>query len=156
MANDSPQPLHDPKQALTALRMVWGAMIVTIIGMAAFLFYLVKQGTVETQPETATFLFKTCLGSFFIVTPIAYFFRLQCYKRNWKGNVVTPFGYFVGNIVLFGVCEGWAVLGLVAVHMSGNFGMPELLPSVLALGLLALNFPNGLPMEPRGPELLDR
>ena len=85
-----------------------------------------------------------------IVIPIGYILRTQIYKRGWRGPVITPGAYLTGNVVLLGICEGSSLFGLVVTFLNGSL-WPTIIPSVIAMGVGAINFPNGLAMQPTGP-----
>ncbi len=78
--------------------------------------------------------------------------RMQAYKANWQGDVVTPAGYqkgilrYVGAVVAgMGIAT---VIGLWVRHPSASIDL-----AIFALGLLVFGFPNGKPMLPQLPEL---
>ena len=78
--------------------------------------------------------------------PVGYFIRGQIYKKNWEGDVVTPKGYMMGNIVLLAMCEAVSLCGLVATMIGHVVWFA--VPSLLAMAVQVVNFPLGGPMEP--------
>ncbi len=135
-----------PELALRQTRIVWFAMLG---GPVAFLFVvaiLLTQQTVAPDPPAAQWLFRANLVLIAVLVPLAMWTRLQSYKRHWQNQGVTPKGYFQANFMFFVVLEGMALWGLVTTLLNGAM-WPTVLPSGIALALLAVNFPSGAPMH---------
>jgi len=132
-------------------RVIWAAML---MGQGMFLFVIVflwsSGASFQPSPDTAWLLFLVTVVVLVSAVPVGYVCRQQIYKRNWVGNVITPQGYLTGNIVLLALCEGVSMLGLVATLLNGSF-WPTLAPSVIAIGVQVINFPNGRAMHPPQP-----
>lgn len=81
---------------------------------------------------------------------LSFFLRGQTYKANWQGLAVTPQGYLKATVVCGVILEIPSFIGLVGImlHHDRNMG---LIPVGVVLLLMALSFPDGKPMEPRGP-----
>ncbi len=78
--------------------------------------------------------------------------RMQAYKANWQGDVVTVPGYRKGMLRYMGA----VVVGHAAATGIGiAVGLPSaaLDLAIFALALLFFSFPNGKPMLPQPPEL---
>ena len=148
-------PLN-PKDTLRMLRTVWAGLLggqVLFVGTVA---WLQSGHSFKPMPELAGVFFQTAMWGLIIFTPVAYLIRIQLYKRHWKADAVAPRGYFLGNLILFIVCETISLLGLVAVLLTGQMRSVVVMLPLLALAIMVVNFPNGKPMEPRGPDLLHR
>src|SRR5690606_27539302 len=89
-----------------------------------------------------------------ICVAIGYFARMQLYKRHWHDNVVQPEGYFSGNLMLFALCEGMALLSIVNAMMAQEW-YPYLLPGLAAVLVILINFPTGKPLKPHAPDLAE-
>jgi len=137
--------ITDKNQSLKMTRLVWFALL-----MGQFVFLgVIGSGVIDikaSESMPANVLFIANMLFLFIAIPIGLFIRNQIYKANWVGDVVQPQGYLTGNLIFLAICEGVSMLGLVNTMLAGKFGLP-ILPSVLALAVFVLNFPNGKPMQ---------
>jgi hypothetical protein len=135
------------RKILVRLRMVWVAML---FGQAVFLLVaaLILEGdaTYHTFPDVGEIIFPVSLAMLVTMVPLGYFLRSQTYKKNWVGRVVTPIGYFNGNLALFVMCEAVSMTGLVGVLLQRVF-WPMVLPSVLVMAVQVINFPTGSAMR---------
>ena len=103
------------------------------------------QGETFGNMKTLDTLAYIIAGLVLVCIPIGYYIRMQLYKRNWQGDIITPKGYFTGNLILLALCEGPALMGLVLVMLAGEF-WPWIIPTLVAMGAQIINFPNGRPM----------
>lgn len=138
----------DPRKALASARLLWAAMLA---GMAIFAVVVAfaKPGPKpqsEQDPAIQTLFYINC-GMLFVGLFVGYVLRNQYYKKFWEGEVVKPKGYLQGNLLLWAIAEGFGMLSLCIVLMSGSF-YPYGLPAVGAAMSLLLNFPNGQIMFP--------
>jgi len=140
-----------PKGALVTTRVIWAALLV---GQISFLFVMLliwsQRESAGGQPQDVAddvtdILGYVAIAMLFVLTPLGYFIRNQVYKANWRGNIVTPHGYIVGNIILLAMLEGVAMLGLIGTFAQGSFGLP-FVPTVIAMAIQVINFPHGRPM----------
>ncbi len=140
------QQISDPKTALRTMRFLWFGLL---SGPLSFLFVIVMivSGSDQEPAEIGMLLGYVAIGMLIVLTPIGYFIRGQIYKASWQGDVVTPKGYYVGNLILLSTLEGVALFGLVATMVHGALGLP-LVPAVLAMAIQVINFPNGRAMHP--------
>lgn len=140
-------------RALMTTRLIWAAML---MGQVIFLFVIVflwsSSASFQPSPDTAWVLFLVTVAVLVSAVPVGYVCRQQIYKRNWVGDVITPQGYLTGNVVLLALCEGVSMLGLVATLLNGSL-WPTLAPSVIAMAVQVINFPNGRAMNPAQPIL---
>jgi hypothetical protein len=81
--------------------------------------------------------------------PLGYFLRMQSYKRHWQGDVIAPQGYLVGNLLLWALCEGCSLVTIAFCLLVGSL-WPAIAPSLVALSVQVLNYPDGRPMFPPG------
>ena len=146
---NNPPPLDDPKSAMATARLLWTALLLgqcLLLGGASA-FTLLHMG--GHQVDTGHMLSYIALFMCITMIPAGYVLRSQMYKRHWVDSTVRPRGYLLGNVVLWAICEGISLLGLVAVVLSGEL-LPTVIPTVLALGVLVVNFPNGAAMMGQG------
>ena len=147
---NTPGPMPADK-ALMTTRLVWVALL---MGQVMFLFVIVflwsSSGAFQPSSDTAWILFLVAVVMLVLAVPVGYVCRQQIYKRNWVGDVITPQGYLTGNVVLLALCEGVSMLGLVATLLNGSL-WPMLVPSVIAMTVQGINFPNGRAMNPAQP-----
>ncbi len=80
--------------------------------------------------------------------------RNQAYKAHWHGEVIAPAGYVKGNTLFFIALTAGA-LALFALSVTGGWPAPTFAAAPIIIGLLIFNFPNGRPMQPAPPRLLD-
>lgn len=142
-----PGPLT-PAATLSQLRLVWAVMVLGIVSTTAILFMFLG-GPMFELPFPAVFV---PLAILMLGGPVAYFARLQTYKAGWRGDAVAPQAYATGNFILFAVLEAAGLAGGVLAALTPDTA-PCLVAGGLALILMALNYPNGGPMEPRSPQL---
>ena len=148
------QPALSKKNALTTLRIIWAILLLSPIVVFVVLMFIVKP-TPSADDRFKNILHMVSLGYTLMLIPIGYMVRLQTYKKNWQVNMVTPPGYATGNIILLGICEGAALLGVVVTFLAGEM-MPYIIPSFIALLTQIINWPNGKAMEPAEMELRQR
>lgn len=80
--------------------------------------------------------------------------RIQAYKADWKADVIGPAGYLKGNTLFFAAITAGA-LALFVLSVTGPWPAPTFAAALPVIGLLGINFPNGKPMRPAPPRLLD-
>jgi len=85
-----------------------------------------------------------------LLVPMAYFVRNQSYKKNWRGDAISPAGYERANVNLLVILEIPCVLGYLAYELTAN---PQdlFIPLGVTATFLILNFPNGKAMRPMPP-----
>lgn len=145
-SSSSPAPsAPSPSAVLRTLRLLWAA---TLTGPILFLLVLIllRPSPVANIPQAWRYLPFAGLA----LVPLGYFLRMQCYKQHWVGQIVTPPGYFAGNLLLFACCETIAILGLTLALLLNSL-WPSILPPAFAMFVQLLNFPNGRPMLPPAP-----
>ena len=140
----------NPQIQLRSLRFIWGALLGGQILFASFALWLVQSRSADAPSllprEISDMLFYINLFMLVILVPTAYSVRNQIYKRNWVGQAITPDGYFIGNLVLFMICEAISVKGLVVSVITAT-AWPTLLPALGAWVVLCVNFPTGRALE---------
>lgn len=136
-----------PQQTLFITRLIWGALLITQLSFAGVITMLISQRQVATTLPASTVQVFTYVPwvMLAVMIPLGYFVRMQSYKKNWQGNVITPRGYMFGNVVLFAACEGCAMSTLAFGMIQGQL-WPQAVPALFALGVLVLNFPDGKAM----------
>ncbi len=135
----------EPKSAMATARLLWTMLLLGQGALLAGASALVLMNMGGQQPDTGYMLSYIALFMCVTMIPAGYVLRAQTYKRHWVGPSVRPRGYLLGNVILWAICEGIALLGLVATVFSGVL-LPTLIPTILALGVLVVNFPNGAAM----------
>lgn len=153
---DGPLPSATPASTLKLLRILWGATLMSPAVLAVVL------GAGRGEDVTAAAAQPAMLGPvrvavvallvLLVAVPVAYFTRLQVYKRGWQGLAVKPEAYFLGNLMLFAALEAVTMLTLVLGASVGDRG-PCWAVALVAWGGLAVNFPNGRAMQAEEPRL---
>lgn len=137
----------EQKRALTLLRVIWAVLLLEVVVLGAVVYLILIGGQQAGAPPAAAgdaYLIVS-LVAVLVGAAVGYFLRMQAYKQHWVGNRIEKPGYFTGNLLLFALIEIGAIAAIVCAYLAGGVGR-ELLPLVLSLILLALNFPNGRPM----------
>lgn len=135
-----------PEQALAVLRVLWGILLVgqlLLIGIAGM---VMQNSTAQAMDKDLTFkLFGFNAGLLVFNIMLGTFLRSQIYKRCWRGDVVSPLGYFTANMVMLGLLEMVIFFGILISILDKSF-MPSILPSAMAMLVYGVNFPHGGPM----------
>jgi len=137
-----------PDQALRLTRAVWAGLLGSQVMFPLAIVWLQSEPDFRANLGLADMLFQTALWGFLIFVPLGYFLRTQVYKRNWSMHAVRPGGYFVANLILLVLCETVSFVGWFAVLMAGRITPMYATPSMLAILVQVLNWPNGKPMKP--------
>lgn len=149
MTTDRSEP-QSPKAALLTLRIVWGALLFgVLVFMLVVGIILANTAAKPVDAQFATVLLVVLLALLVTELPIGYFVRMQVYKRSWQGDVISPSGYSTGNIILFACCESVALFALIVVLITRSY-WPAIIPAVIAMAIMVVNFPNGRAMFPPG------
>lgn len=140
--SDAPAEMANatPDRALVTARIVWVAMF---MGVAIFVGIVIKIITASPLPaptDSALSVITVLPFGSLALIPIGYVLRSQSYKRHWVGQVVTPAGFLVGNIVLFAVTEAVMSMAVMSSLLLGGFWPSG---AALAVGAMVhlLNFP---------------
>lgn len=148
MMNATPFGPSDPKAALLNLRIIWAVLLT---GVIVFMFVVMVQQAAGRPPQPTapfiTIITGVSWGMLAITIPIGYFVRMQVYKRSWRGDVISPAGYTIGNLFLFGCCESVALFSSIALMLIGSV-WPTIMPGLIAMAVMVINFPNGRAMHP--------
>jgi F0F1-type ATP synthase membrane subunit c/vacuolar-type H+-ATPase subunit K len=134
----------DPKQTLLVTRIVWAAMIAGQMLFMIVIPFIWPDEPKQTQSPDIMLMLPFVM--LVVMVPVGYFIRMQVYKANWREDIVAPGGYFTGNLILLAMCEAVAFMGLVNVQLRGEL-FPALIPTILALMVQIVNFPNGRAMQ---------
>ncbi|MEM6331738.1 MAG: hypothetical protein AAF823_00145 [Planctomycetota bacterium] len=149
-----PSPLDDltPESALRNARLIWAGLTVGVIVPVVVLTVVSLQSTRE--PTGMDWFFSGIPAAMLPVAAlIGYILRQQTHKANWNDDAVTPGGYVTGLVLQLAPIEGVTVIA--AVFMVIGAPVAFNLPIIgVALGLMAINFPNGRAMLP--PDDRDR
>lgn len=145
-----------PRQALMQARIVWAAMMLSILGMGAAALFLIGGGeSSPTQSEAesgGTILPVIALVALLGGTFVGYLLRQQTFKAGWTGNAVKPQAFLTGTILLMAPVEGASVIAVVLAFVEGSV-FPSMLLAALGLAVLAINFPTGSAMDETLPDL---
>ena len=138
-------------KALWTVRILWAALL---MGQLIFLGVIVvvweTNPSFQPSPDVVKILFPIVIGMLLVGVPIGYVWRGQVYKRYWQDNVVAPQGYVGGNLFLLALCEGISLFGLATTMLNGSL-WPTVVPSVIAMAVQVVNWPNGQAMVPVDP-----
>lgn len=145
---------RNPREVLIFARILWAAMLMGQLIFLGVVSLIISQPQPPTSnpPDPAVWriVFIVSVAMLLVLIPIGYFVRAQVYKRAWRDDVVAPGGYLAGNLILWACCEGIGFFGLVNTLMSRSF-WPALVPTAVALAVMAINYPHGKPMQPAVP-----
>ena len=142
---------------LTKLEVIWGMMLTgpALVFTANFLLIPASSPEYIGRDDVRNIghvIGQVAIASLPVTVILGYFLRNQIYKRHWHADAVTPGGYFLGNITLYVCVDGPALLSLMAIAFTDRL-WPALLPPVVSAVIVALNVPNGAPMQPQPPRL---
>lgn len=144
------QPGYDETRGdLAALRMIWGALLLGQLALAA-VAVVVGVGGGSAGAGVASVLRYAAVAALVVVTPLSLFIRNQVYKANWRENAITPRGYVKANLVMLSMLGGVAVTALAMMFVTGLDWLLLSVASVAAV-VQAVNFPTGKPMRPAEP-----
>lgn len=156
----------EQSRTLTLLRIIWGVLAVEVVALGVIV-YLILAGQAGGSPAGGgsasgggsvsgggQTLMIVSLTAVIGTAALGYFLRMQAYKKHWVGSRIERAGYFTGNLLLLALIEAGALVAVVCAYLAGGVGQ-ELMPLILSLILLALNFPNGRAMLHQGGHLPD-
>jgi hypothetical protein len=146
----------EQKRTLALLRIIWVVLAVEIVALGVIVYLILagRQGGGAAASGSGQTLLIISIVAVIGSAALGYFLRMQAYKKHWVGSRIERAGYFTGNLLLFALIEAGALVAVVCAYLAGGVGQ-ELMPLVLSLILLALNFPNGRPMLHEGGHLPD-
>ncbi|QDU71932.1 hypothetical protein [Mucisphaera calidilacus] len=102
--------------------------------------------------RTNRFLVVASFGLVALSAPVGALVRMQVFKRHWVGQAVTPMGFVRGTRVFLLV----ELTGIVAAGGLMLFARPPVSVfwgyGLVALLVLAVGYPRGIPMNTRLPE----
>lgn len=152
----SDQPFNsEQKSALQQLRLRWVIALVINLPLPFIAMPIVGSDWLSKEPSGAagqSMLMAVVLGAAALL--VGHFSRNQAYKADWKGELIGPEGYVKGNTFFFAALTGGAI-GLFLLSISGGWPAPTFAAAPIVIGLLIFNYPNGRPMQPAPPRLLD-
>ena len=147
----------NPAQPLTTIRIIWGAILMGLIVISSVMVVV----TLSESPDEATpaldenglpVVTIAAAALLIAAVPAAYFLRNQIYKKHWSGDAVEPEGYVTGNVLFLALIEGPAVVAAIGIVVHGSV-FPQVIPLVIAAGIILANFPTGGPMRSQLPRL---
>jgi len=141
-AMSAPDPI---RASLLRLRIIWAGILIGPIIFAVIV--MTKLGSASASPDVIQMMTIISVAMLLVHLLIGYFLRGQIYKKNWVTDSITPQGYTAGNIILLGLLEVAAFVGLVTTLLAGRFGLATAAGGVALLFIL-INFPTGKPLEP--------
>ncbi|MEM6259268.1 MAG: hypothetical protein AAGI37_13370, partial [Planctomycetota bacterium] len=145
----------DQAAALKRLRLRWGVALLINLPLPFITLPIVGSDWINQEPGGAaaqSMMFAILTGIAALI--LGHVMRNQAYKAHWQGDVISPPGYVQGNTRFFAALTGGA-LGLFGLSVSGGWPAPTFAAAPILIGLLIFNFPNGRPMRPAPPRLLD-
>ena len=151
------EPSFNPDQAaaLRQLRLRWGIALLVNLPLPFVTLPIVGSAWINQQPGSAAGQsMAAAVGIGIVALIVGTFARNQAYKADWKGDVIGPAGYVRGNTLFFAALTGGAI-GLFVLSITGAWPAPIIAAAPIIVGLLIFNFPNGRPMKPAPPRLLD-
>jgi hypothetical protein len=140
-----------PETALLTARVLWALLLVGQLAFLLTIFSVRARGAMpNVAPDGKRLVAYLAIGGLVLLLPLGYHLRNQAYKKEWRGDTITPRGYVTGNLILFVLCQMACTLALTWALVSGAF-WPAALPAVVAAAVYAVNFPNGQAMLPAPP-----
>lgn len=145
----------EQEQALRRIRLRWALALLINLPLPFIALPIAGSDWVNEQPGgVATNAMMIAIVVGFASVMLGLFARNQGYKADWKGPVIGPDGYVKGNTYFFAAITGGAI-GLFLLSTLGGWPAPTFAAAPIVIGLLIFNFPNGRPMQPAAPRLLD-
>jgi len=149
MATLTPDRMRTEFTPEVALRVAWATWVILLLAplilLGAVALNLVKNAPPRgADAVAADAWFIGVLLFIGVAAPAAFFVRGRIFRQYWAGAPVTPGAYVAGMVVIWATLEVGGVLSLVGCLVTGS--TPMLLPSLLALGIFALSWPNGQAM----------
>gem|GEM_PF-5442156 len=142
--------------AVKTLRMQWFGFLTCMIAIFCCGALMAMKGTLPVSKAVQPILYYVMLAAFVVGPMIGFFIRMQIYKRGYVVDRVTPRAYITANQTIYGIFIGISVLAAVAVGAVGMGLFSQfVLVFIFTMVLMALNFPNGKPMQPAPPALLN-
>ena len=146
-----PDPMQNqtPAQALLTTRILWAALLIgplIFVGIASQIF---KGPPPPNSDDLQKFLPLVVCAFALVELPVLYLVRGITFKKNRENDAVTPRGFLTGNLMLFAGCEGLMLFAIVTWIVT-RIIMPTVLPGVLALLVMLVNFPTGRAMYADG------
>lgn len=132
---------------LMTMRVVWFALLCGQVIFGVIVLGHCSGRGVESYRRELVWPFGIAAAVMLAVAvPAGLFVRMQIYKRHWRGDVISPKGYFTGNLVFLAMCEGVSLFGLATVMIMGYVDW-SIVVSVIAVLIQLANFPTGAPMR---------
>lgn len=138
----------NPEQALRMSRIIWAAMCMGLVVVAAVLLGVGGPAEEPGEAQSSSVMMFTLITAFVTFPAIGagLFMRGQTFKQGWVGEAVKPSSYMMGSIMAMAACEGPCFMGIVFAFITGSI-LP-LVPAAFAFAVLILLFPNGKAMQP--------
>jgi len=135
-----------PEAALRMVRLLWAVMLTAPLIAAGFFSQISLKNTPGAQFVQIAPWILIALAA--IELPAMYFVRGKIFgKYRDAQGVVSPQGFVTGNLIVFAGCEGLALATVVFCLVTKTV-FPTAVPGLIALAVLASNFPNGRVMYP--------
>lgn len=153
--NNEPSFNSDQAKALKQIRLRWGIALLLNLPLPFMALPIVGAAWLEQTPDgIAGKSMGYGVVTLLLAIGCGIVARNQSYKAGWKGDVVTPAAYLKGNTLFFLSLSAGA-FGLFLISITGGWPAPTFTAAPIILGLLIFNFPNGQPMKPAPPRMLD-
>lgn len=155
MITDEPPFNPDQTASLKQARLRWALAMLINLPLPFIALPITGSDWIDQQPGGAAGQSMGLAVVIGIAALIAgHVARIQAYKADWKADVIGPAGYLKGNTLFFAALTIGA-LTLFGLSTTGGWPAPTFAAAPIVIGLLAFNFPNGRPMQPAPPKLLD-
>ena len=153
--NNEPPFNPDQAAALKQLRLRWVVALLINLPLPFIALPIVGSDWIDQEPGGAAGQSMGIAVVIGIVSLIAgHMMRNQAYKADWKADVIGPAGYLKGNTLFFAAITAGA-FALFVLSVVGPWPAWTITAAPIVIGLLIFNFPNGKPMRPTPPRLLD-
>jgi len=140
--------------AVRVLRMHWFGFLTAMLAIFFGGALAAVQQMVQVDVSVKKLLFNLMVLSLPGGSMIGFIIRMQTYKRGYVIDRVTPQAYVKANQILYGIFL--TITLIMGVTLAATLAFSQcLLMLIVILVLHALNFPNGKPLQPAPPALLN-
>jgi hypothetical protein len=147
---NSSQGPSDPDKALGIMRLIWGALLAGQLIFGAIVVVLIGMDMFDpAEPPLPWVLLITAAAVLVTAVPVALIVRRRIYNQGLEEETVKPQAYMTGNIVVWAAVESVTLLSLVGCIVSASL-MPSIIPGVFAVALFLMLRPDGRAMRPGG------
>ncbi len=148
--NQSRQAIDNPEKAQKMTLLVWAGLIVGQVLAFGGAVLALRGGQIEPlPPQQFNNLYSGSIIALIVLLFAGYAIRYIIYSKSAENGIISPFGYFAGNLIFFSLAEAAALFSMVVMVTGGELNLYPILPALVALLAQIMNFPSGKPMYQR-------